>query len=72
MGFFKDLTSLTGLTIVQTACKSVSSKIKDWETKRKKEQLEALNKLKELYDAGTITEREYKKMKKEIMKKYKE
>ena len=67
MGFLKNL---IGLTIAETACNAINTKI----NKRKKEQeqanLETLAKLKELYDNGAITKKEYEKKKKEILARH--
>lgn len=70
MGFIKDL---IGLTITETACGLISSKLSAGAQKRRLEleekSMEELKLLKELYDSGAISEREYKKKKKELMRR---
>ena len=64
MGIIK---TLLGEKLVETAAKIVDSKISSNEHELKK-QFKSLEKLKELYDAGIITEKEYNKKKKQILK----
>ena len=64
MGFIKDL---IGLTIVGTASKVIDSKLTKRKIKNNEKKLECLEKLKELYDAGIITKKEYERKKKEIL-----
>ena len=67
MGFFK---KIIGLRIAETACNAVNSKINTKKAEREKKRLEALEQLKKLYDTGAITEKEYKRKKKELLAKY--
>ena len=55
MGFLKNLITLT---ITETACNAINSKTKKKKDKEKEKNLEKLEKLKQLYDIGTITEKE--------------
>ena len=64
MGFIKEL---IGLAIAETACDAINSKIRERKRAKEKENLETLAKLKELYDSGAITKKEYEKKKKEIL-----
>ena len=67
MGFIKNL---IGLTIAETACNAINSKINKKKRAQEQENLETLSKLKELYDSGAITKKEYKKKKKEILSRH--
>lgn len=64
MGFFKNLINLT---IVETVCNTINSNLKKKRNDEKKKDIEKMEKLKELYDSGAITEKEYKKMKKNFL-----
>lgn len=70
MGFFKEL---LGLTIAETASDVILCKLSEGAQKRQLEKeeksMEELMLLKELYDSGAITEREYKKKKKALMRR---
>ena len=61
------LNKLIGLTVATTACNAISAKINKRRQAEEQNNLENLAKLKELYDSGAITKREYKKKKKEIL-----
>ena len=67
MGLFG---KIIGLTIAGTACNAVSSKMGNKRAEREKQNFESLAKLKELYDSGAITEKEYKRKKQEILTRY--
>ena len=67
MGFIKNL---IGLTIAETACNAINSKISKRKREQEQENLETLSKLKELYDSGAITKKEYEKKKKEILSRH--
>ena len=64
MGFLK---ALLGEKLVDTAAEIVHNKINSNDHELKK-QFKSLEKLKELYDAGIITEKEYNQKKKQILK----
>lgn len=72
MGIIKDL---IGLTVAESAAKivdaAISPIIDKHQKKKEKEKLALLKELKELYDSGAITEKEYNKKKKKIMKEMK-
>ena len=68
MSLIKDL---IGLTIAETASEAIKTKLEKWSVDSDKKNLDAIEKLKALYDSGAITEREYKKKKKELLKKLK-
>ena len=61
------LGKIIGLTIAGTACNAVSSKISNKKAEREKQNFESLARLKELYDSGAITKKEYKRKKQEIL-----
>ena len=70
------LSKIIGLKFAETACDAVVSKLDDMKAKREvieaereARDLENLEKLKKLYDAGVITKREYKRKKRELMNK---
>lgn len=71
MGIFG---KIIGLAIAETANTAVRSGVenrnKDRKAKRDKQNFEALESLKALYDSGAITKKEYQKKKKEILARY--
>jgi len=66
VGFLTDLIKLTAL---ETAHDIIKSKTDASKLKHDEKDLENLEKLKKLYDSGAITEKEYNKKKKEILKR---
>ena len=57
MGLLKNI---VGAALTQKTCDVLTAKIDKW-------QLESLEKLEKLYQNGTITEKEYKRKKKDLM-----
>lgn len=72
MGLFKKIVTLEILSnaseLVQAKIESINDKIKSKKESRREKCLENLKTVEELYNAGTISKRDYKKQKKDIMK----
>ena len=66
MGFLKDLIKLTVLETAHDVIKTTTDKLS---TKRDSKDIENLEKLKELYDSGAISKKEYERKKKQILKR---
>lgn len=77
MGFLKDLIGLmlagAVSNVASNACDAASNALKTKLNKKQNqndsEKFEMLKKLKELYDSGAITQREFNKKKKEILRR---
>ena len=72
MGLFKKIVTLEILSnaseLVQAKIESINDKIKSKKESRREKCLENLKTVEALYNAGTISKRDYKKQKKDIMK----
>ncbi len=68
MGFIKDLITLTVLETAHDVIKTATDK---FGTKHDSKDIENLEKLKELYDSGAISKKEYERKKNQILKRAK-
>ena len=68
MGFIRDLITLTIVETAQDVIKTATDKLG---TKHDSKDIENLEKLKELYDSGAISQKEYERKKKQILRRVK-